>query len=63
MLSAGFQKIDIATPEPLVGYDDGGFTELSDQLKQAWADELFKHSNLPDLLRSSCHVLYIGRKP
>lgn len=60
---AGFQVIALAGVEPAISVDDASYNCLEGKRRQLWLDLLFDISSEPNLVASSRHLLFVGKKP
>ena len=59
---AGLETILLAATEPVISADDESYNRLGDELRSLWLDLLYGISQRRELLASSRHWLYIGKK-
>jgi S-adenosylmethionine-dependent methyltransferase len=61
--AASLHTLLVAGVEPAISADDESYNRLEDRQRQLWLDLLYQVSREPNLVASSRHILYIGRKP
>jgi S-adenosylmethionine-dependent methyltransferase len=58
----GFQTLSLAGVEPAISADDASYNILEGEQRRLWLDVLFRLSVEPDMIASSRHLLYVGKK-
>jgi S-adenosylmethionine-dependent methyltransferase len=61
--AAGLQTLVLAGVEPAISSDDESYNCLEGEQRRLWLDLLYEMSTERDLIASSRHLLYIGRRP
>lgn len=58
----GFETLKVAGVEPAISADDESYNRLQGNQRQLWLDLLFEISAEPQIIATSRHLLYVGRK-